>query len=95
MKPVRSSLLESTTYTIPGPDDVAFGRRSKRRSFIYESGKGTLGGKVYVLEMELLLRLIATSLGPPGAAYGIGSMIDSFTLGRPVSRTKSVSSGVI
>ena len=34
------------------------------------------------------------SFGPPGTAYGIVGAVDSFMVGRPVSRTHSVSSGV-
>ena len=44
--------------------------------------------------IELLLRLIATSFGPPGEAYGMVSISVSFVLGLPVSRTQRVSSGV-
>ena len=45
--------------------------------------------------MELLERLIETSLGPPGAAYGILGACDSLIVGRPVPRTQMVSFGVI
>ncbi len=44
--------------------------------------------------IELFVRLIATSFGPPGEAYGIVSISVSFVLGLPVSRTHRVSSGV-
>ena len=44
--------------------------------------------------IELFVRLIATSFGPPGEAYGMVSISVSFVLGLPVSRTHSVSSGV-
>ena len=36
-----------------------------------------------------------TSFGPPGNAYGMLGACDSLMLGRPVSRTHKVSSGVI
>lgn len=42
----------------------------------------------------LSVRLIATSFGPPGEAYGMVSISVSFVLGLPVSRTHRVSSGV-
>lgn len=45
--------------------------------------------------IELLVRLRATSFGPPGDAYGMVSISVSFVLGLPVSRTQSVSSGVM
>lgn len=44
--------------------------------------------------IELLVRLMATSFGPPGEAYGMVSISVSFVLGLPVSRTQRVSSGV-
>ena len=44
---------------------------------------------------ELFVRLIATSFGPPGEAYGMVSIFVSLVLGLPVSRTQSVSSGVM
>ena len=45
--------------------------------------------------MELLLRSMATSFGPPGDAYGMVSISVSLVLGLPVSRTQRVSSGVM
>lgn len=44
---------------------------------------------------ELFVRLMATSFGPPGDAYGMVSISVSLMLGLPVSRTQRVSSGVM
>jgi len=45
--------------------------------------------------MELLERFIETSFGPPGTAYGMEGAWEALIVGRPVSRTQRVSSGVM
>jgi hypothetical protein len=95
MKPVLPSLLDSTMYTMPPPEAVAFGPHVEMQIVHVRVGVVAVGGGVYVRAIELFDRLIASSFRPPGTAYGILGACDSLMAGRPVSRTQSVSSGVI